>query len=204
VILIKLWLKVLKRNLKPNFFLWILKGFNLPAPQKIKTRILKRNAFKNGNWVETGTYLGDTTKFLARNFPKILITSLEPDLNLYLFNKSRLKRFKNVKLVNGTSENSLREIVLNENDIVNFWLDGHFSGDITYKGKVISPIIEELDIIEQNISRLKVCVFIDDIRDFVGEEKTGYPDKNQLVDWAVRNNLEWRIEMDIFIAKSKA
>ena len=204
MILIKLWLKVLKRNLQPNFFLWILKGFNLPAPQKIKTRILKRNAFENGNWVETGTYLGDTTKFLARNFPKILITSLEPDLNLYLFNESRLKRFKNVKLVNGTSENSLREIILNENDMVNFWLDGHFSGDITYKGKVISPIIEELDIIEQNISRLKVCVFIDDIRDFVGEERTGYPDKNQLVDWAVRNNLEWRIEMDIFIAKSKA
>ena len=204
MILIKLWLKVLKRNLKPNFFLWILKGFNLPAPQKIKTRILKRNAFINGNWVETGTYLGDTTKFLARNFPQILITSLEPDLNLYLFNKSRLKRFKNVKLVNGTSENSLREIILNENDMVNFWLDGHFSGDITYKGKVISPIIEELDIIEQNISRLKVCVFIDDIRDFVGEERTGYPDKNQLVDWAVRNNLDWHIEMDIFIAKSKA
>ena len=201
---LKLWLKVFKRLIRPSFLLWVYQDFNLPAPQRVKTRVLQRNAFVEGNWIETGTYLGDTTRFLAKTFPSTIITSLEPDFTLFSFNKSRLSKFHNIKLVNSTSENSLSDIVSNETGTVNFWLDGHFSGDITFKGQIYSPILEELNIIERNISRLKVCVFIDDIRDFTGDEQTGYPSKNKLVDWANRNNCEWHIEMDIFIAKSRA
>ncbi len=201
---LKLWLKVFKRLIRPSFLLWVYQDFNLPAPQRVKTRVLQRNAFVEGNWIETGTYLGDTTRFLAKTFPNLIVTSLEPDFTLFSFNKSRLSKFHNIKLVNSTSENSLSDIVSNETGTVNFWLDGHFSGDITFKGQIYSPILEELNIIERNISRLKVCVFIDDIRDFTGDEQTGYPSKNKLVDWANRNNCEWHIEMDIFIAKSRA
>ena len=201
---LKLWLKVFKRLIRPSFLLWVYQDFNLPAPQRVKTRVLQRNAFVEGNWIETGTYLGDTTRFLAKTFPNLIVTSLEPDFTLFSFNKSRLSKFHNIKLVNSASENSLSDIVSNETGTVNFWLDGHFSGDITFKGQIYSPILEELNIIERNISRLKVCVFIDDIRDFTGDEQTGYPSKNKLVDWANRNNCEWHIEMDIFIAKSRA
>ena len=201
---LKLWLKVFKRLIRPSFLLWVYQDFNLPAPQRVKKRVLQRNAFVEGNWIETGTYLGDTTRFLAKTFPNLIVTSLEPDFTLFSFNKSRLSKFHNIKLVNSTSENSLSDIVSNETGTVNFWLDGHFSGDITFKGQIYSPILEELNIIERNISRLKVCVFIDDIRDFTGDEQTGYPSKNKLVDWANRNNCEWHIEMDIFIAKSRA
>jgi hypothetical protein len=201
---LKLWLKVFKRLIRPSFLLWVYQDFNLPAPQRVKTRVLQRNAFVEGNWIETGTYLGDTTRFLAKTFPNLIVTSLEPDFTLFSFNKSRLSKFHNIKLVNSTSENSLSDLVSNETGTVNFWLDGHFSGDITFKGQIYSPILEELNIIERNISRLKVCVFIDDIRDFTGDEQTGYPSKNKLVDWANRNNCEWHIEMDIFIAKSRA
>lgn len=201
---LKLWLKVFKRLIRPSFLLWVNQDFNLPAPQRVKTRVLQRNAFVEGNWIETGTYLGDTTRFLAKTFPNLIVTSLEPDFTLFSFNKSRLSKFHNIKLVNSTSENSLSDLVSNETGTVNFWLDGHFSGDITFKGQIYSSILEELKIIEHNISRLKVCVFIDDIRDFTGDEQTGYPSKNKLVDWANRNNCEWHIEMDIFIAKSRA
>jgi hypothetical protein len=201
---LKLWLKVFKRLIRPSFLLWVYQDFNLPAPQRVKTRVLQRNAFVEGNWIETGTYLGDTTRFLAKTFPNLIVTSLEPDFTLFSFNKSRLSKFHNIKLVNSTSENSLSDLVSNETGTVNFWLDGHFSGDITFKGQIYSPILEELNIIERYISRLKVCVFIDDIRDFTGDEQTGYPGKNKLVDWANRNNCEWHIEMDIFIAKSRA
>jgi hypothetical protein len=189
---LKLWLKVFKRLLRPSFLFWIGQDFNLPAPQRVKTRVLRRNAFIDGNWIETGTY------------PSAIVTSLEPDFTLFSFNKLRLSKFHNIKLVNSASEISLNDLVSNETGTVNFWLDGHFSGDITFKGQIHSPILEELNIIERNISRLKVCVFIDDIRDFTGDEQTGYPSKDQLVDWANRNNCEWHIEMDIFIAKSRA
>ena len=47
-----------------------------------------------------------------------------------------------------------------------------------------------------------ICVFVDDIRDFNNDLKSGYPSRDLLVNWAIRNNLMWNIEFDIFIAKS--
>lgn len=60
--------------------------------------------------------------------------------------------------------------------------------------------------IENNLTRYeKVAVLVDDIRCFdpAVPEYADYPDLNYLVDWARRNKLNWHIEHDIFIAKSK-
>jgi len=65
--------------------------------------------------------------------------------------------------------------------------------------------MQELQIIESNLSRFTgVVVLIDDIRCFEPSsiKFSQYPDRSQIVDWANRNGLEWRIELDIFIAKS--
>ena len=195
--------KMLKRRVKPTFLYWANKKFNLPAPQLIKVNVLARNGIKNGDWVETGTYLGDTTKFLAKQFPKSLIYSLEPDKKLFQFTKLRLKRFKNIRLFNASSEEYFDKIVKDQKNTTNFWLDGHFSGDVTYKGNQISPILIELEIIEKYIKQMpSICVFVDDIRDFNDDLKSGYPSRDLLVNWATRNNLIWNIEFDIFIAKS--
>ena len=195
--------KMMKRRVRPTFLFWAIKKFNLPAPQLIKVNVLARNGIKNGNWIETGTYLGDTTKFLAKKYPKSLIYSLEPDKKLFQFTKLRLKRFKNVLLVNASSEEYLDKIVSKLNNSTNFWLDGHFSGDVTFKGDQISPILIELGIIEKYIKQMSsICVFIDDVRDFNNDLESGYPSRDLLVNWAIKNNLMWNIEFDIFIAKS--
>jgi hypothetical protein len=195
--------KMMKRRVRPTFLFWAIKKFNLPAPQLIKVNVLARNGIKNGNWIETGTYLGDTTKFLAKKYPKSLIYSLEPDKKLFQFTKLRLKRFKNVLLVNASSEEHLDKIVSKLNNSTNFWLDGHFSGDVTFKGDQISPILIELGIIEKYIKQMSsICVFIDDVRDFNNDLESGYPSRDLLVNWATKNNLMWNIEFDIFIAKS--
>jgi hypothetical protein len=46
---------------------------------------------------------------------------------------------------------------------------------------------------------------IDDVRCFNPEliEYSSYPTLNTLVEWANQNGLSWKIEHDIFIAKSK-
>jgi len=195
--------KMLKRRVKPTFLFWATKKFNLPAPQLIKVNVLARSSIKNGDWVETGTYLGDTTKFLAKKFPKSLIYSLEPDRKLFQFAKLRLKRFKNLRLINSSSEEYFDKIVSNQKNSTNFWLDGHFSGDVTFKGNQISPILIELGIIEKYIEQmLSICVFVDDIRDFNNDLEGGYPSRDLLVNWAIKNKLIWNIEFDIFIAKS--
>jgi hypothetical protein len=201
---IKYFVKVYKRKLTPTYFKWRNNGFTSPSPQFIKTQVLKLNGIDSGTWLETGTYLGDTTKFLAKNFPNSKIISLEPQILIFNFAKFRLRKKNNVLLVNGSSEEKFEETLSKLVGPVNFWLDGHFSGDITFQGDSISPIIQELDLIEKyrkNIGEL--AVFIDDIRDFDADLNSGYPSRDVLVAWANRNNLKWNIEQDIFIAKSR-
>jgi hypothetical protein len=89
---------------------------------------------------------------------------------------------------------------------INFWLDGHYSAGITYRGPQDTPILDELAHISNNLHRFeKVCVMVDDIRSFDSEidEYSSYPSLNILVDWANQNGLGWHIEHDIFVAKSK-
>ena len=202
--LIKYYLKVFKRNITPSYLVWKKKGYSSPSPQFIKTQVLKRNGIESGTWVETGTYLGDTTKFLAKNFPNSKIISIEPQLLIFNFAKFRLRRVKNILLVNGSSEERFEEAVSGLIGPVNFWLDGHFSGDITFKGETNSPISKELDLIEKYKDNFgKLVVLIDDIRGFDGDLNSGYPSRDTVVAWANKNNLNWNIEQDIFIAKSR-
>jgi hypothetical protein len=58
----------------------------------------------------------------------------------------------------------VRGILKDSSRDVNFWLDGHNSGDITYLGAPISPIQLELSVIADNLAQLGlVSIFIDDI-----------------------------------------
>jgi hypothetical protein len=153
----------------------------------------------NSQWVETGTYVGTSTKFLANNFP--FVHSIEPSKNFY---DEAVKRFngKNIKLYNEVSENVLSKILSLCSGDINFWLDGHFSGGYTYKGIKDCPIIDELCIIENNLNNFKkVLIMIDDLRFFSSTKNINndYPSIDLLVDWARKNNFKWKIEHDIFI-----
>ena len=197
-------LKIIKRKLKPVFVLWAINKFNSPAPQQVKMFTLKRHAIKNANWIETGTYLGDTAKFLARSYRVNTIYTIEPEKNLYKFSVKRLKKFNNIKFYNSSSE-EVFETILNHCSIsINLWLDGHYSGDVTYNGLTISPISHELSIIEKYISQFtSIVIFVDDFRLFQDSDSADYPSKNFLVSWATKNNLYWTVENDIFIAKTE-
>ena len=59
----------------------------------------------------------------------------------------------------------------------------------------------ELSYIENSFKNFKkINILIDDIRFFRGKFQN-YPNINYLTDWCEKNNLEWKIEQDIFIAK---
>jgi hypothetical protein len=155
----------------------------------------------NATWVETGTYLGDTTSKLSKIAKNVI--SIEPQYELSVFASIRLKRFKNVEIINATSENSISSVLERISGPTCFWLDGHYSGDVTFLGFNISPISDELGTIANYLKANEVVVFIDDFRLFVNSVDTGYPPHDILVKWAVENNLSWTVEQDIFIAKSK-
>jgi hypothetical protein len=197
----KLWLKVIKRNLIAESLKWRRSNYSPPSTQHIKIRILKAHSLKNAIWVESGTYLGDTTTKLAKIACKVI--SIEPQTELSVFASNRLKRRKNVEVINDTSESCIAKILEGVSGPACFWLDGHYSGDITFQGSEISPISTELAAISNYLCKYPVVVFIDDFRLFVNSATTGYPTQSSLVNWANKNLLTWTVEHDIFIAKSK-
>jgi hypothetical protein len=197
----RLWLKVLKRKLTPESLLWRIGQYKPPSPQHVKTRILSAHSLNNAIWVETGTYLGDTTLKLSKIARQVI--SIEPQTELSEFANKRLNRRKNIKIINEKSEDCIAEILGTISGPTCFWLDGHYSGDVTYKGAIISPVAEELASISKYLySGNPIVVYIDDFRLFSNSASTGYPSHLFLVKWATENELKWTIEHDIFIAKT--
>ena len=197
---------VLKRSFAHGLLsavLWGIKGADVPSPNFIKWRTLRKIFLKDAVCVETGTYLGETTKWLSENFR--LVFSLEPQEMLFEFNKNKFKQNTRVRLFRGTSEQRLREILsqIKTGENVNFWLDGHFSGGITYEGERKSPISQELLTIKSELHRFgHVVIAIDDFRDFQITETNDYPNRSWLVDWAKDNHFSWDVKNDIFFLES--
>ena len=202
-------LKTLLKKKLPQSFVELIQKLNLltfhglgigfyreNVPQFLKEKVLAKYALTNSDWVETGTYKGKTTYFLSKKFPHVY--SIEPNVELY---KKAYNRFKgkNVTLFNDVSENILPELLSKLRGNLNFWLDGHYSQGITFRGKKDCPIINELNAIEKNFDNFKkLSIFIDDIRLFLSSTKD-YPSINYLVDWTRRLDMKWRIVTDIFI-----
>ena len=183
---------------------WWARGFVAPAPQFVKWATLERYATPKATWVETGTYLGETTDFLARR--SAMVYSLEPSDELYAICQKRFLNRENIRLLHGTSEVIFPDLVRDLRGDIRFWLDGHASGGVTFQGKLATPVLEELRAIEQAMSHYSsTVVLIDDMRCFEPQnpEFADYPSRDELVAWAVRNSFVWNIEHDVFIARRK-
>ena len=186
-----------------DYIFWFKRDFSAPSPSYVKHKVLMRNSTKNSIWIETGTYLGETTAFLQESSRHVY--TFEPEPTLFSRALSFFSKKTNVTVINSTSEKGFPKLLPEIFGEVNFWLDGHFSSGITYQGENDTPVLDELNNIEnfrQNFTKLSV--FIDDIRCFGSEDPNyaNYPSLNLIVDWAKRNSLIWHIEHDIFIAKS--
>ncbi|HEX7954008.1 MAG TPA: hypothetical protein VF523_13140, partial [Burkholderiales bacterium] len=141
---------------------WEKRLFASPSPSHIKRYVLRRNGNPNSIWVETGTFQGETTQFLADTAK--FVHSIEPEPTLFKLAQQRFSTIPNVKVHFGLSENVLPEILDNLTGDLNFWLDGHYSGGITHKGPIETPILQELATIERHRERISsLTVMIDDI-----------------------------------------
>lgn len=154
----------------------------LPLPHPRKMEIVKQFFVENNCkiFVETGTYLGETTESLLQLAEKLYTIELSQELW-----EKACEKFKNqnhVICLRGDSTQVLGEILQNLDSKPLFWLDGHYSAGITAKGEKETPINEELlEIYKSNIR--DAVILIDDARCF-GVEKD-YPTLDDL-----RNNVE--------------
>jgi hypothetical protein len=152
-------------NLLRDYVRWSGRGFAAPSPHLIKQACLVRNGIPGGTWIETGTFLGETTEFLAKRAQHVY--SIEPEPGLFKRAHRHFGNRRNVEIMNGTSEEIFPGLLPKINGDVNFWLDGHYSAGITFQGPQDTPIIDELKCIAANLGHFgKVCVLVDDIRCF--------------------------------------
>lgn len=191
---------------------WVRAGCPMPAPWNIKMQVLERYMIPGASWIETGTYRGETTAFLAEKAPRVV--SLEPELALFLDASKRLSSSKNIKILNKTNGEGLLEALdVIQSSKICFWLDGHYSGGPSFAGVSDTPILQEISLIADKLrdgSITEVSVFIDDVRLFASRHKEGngaqnrpgYPPLGVIVSWAEEMNLGWHIEHDIFVARS--
>jgi len=168
-----------------------------------KQKILLRNGLGDATWVESGTYMGDTTSVLSK--VARVVYSIEPEPALFSKAEQRFSNTSNVQIIKGLSEEVFPKLLPTISGDVCFWLDGHYSAGITFKGPQDTPILDELAVIGRHIAQMnKIVVMIDDVRCFDprNPEFSAYPPVDVLVDWARKHNLAWHIEYDIFIAKN--
>lgn len=180
---------------------WMEDDFVVPVPAVVKRAVLRRHHIPGAVWIETGTFQGDTTAFLARFASHVV--SLEPGRELFAKAQARFSDNPAVQIINAPSETAFPGLLSDLEGPVCFWLDGHYSGGSTFQGETDTPIGGEMDAIEAALPRLgSVAVLIDDIRLFDSKNPihSGYPSLDVVVDWARRCGLNWKIEHDIFIA----
>jgi len=184
-----------------SFLWWKERLFAVPSPPFVKRLVLLRNGIPDAVWIETGTWLADTTVFLAGHSK--MVRSLEPEPLLVQKARKRCQNLKNVEIIEGTSEAVFPTLIPTLKGEVNFWLDGHYSEGGTYKGKTETPILKELSCIQKSRKNFsKLVVLIDDLRCFNPAKYPDFPSLDYLVNWSKKNKLNWTIEHDIFVAKS--
>jgi len=201
ILLFFLGLRISNDDLK-EFIKWKdLHNYSEPFPTFVKKEVFNEFNSSSKIWIETGTLVGDTAKYLSK-IAKFVYT-IEPSEKYYNISLKNLANCENVKIYNDTSENKLNDIleIIKPNSEVCFWLDGHWSGGDTFKGETDTPILSELDTIKRYLNKFsKLNILIDDFRIFdIGNNVDIYPSKEVLIEYAAKNNLNWRITRDIFI-----
>jgi hypothetical protein len=182
---------------------WARRSYDAPSPHFVKQAVLLRNNLSDATWVETGTFLGDTTEFLSRS--SLFVHTIEPEASLYAKATHRFSGFTNVMVHHATSETALPSLLPKLSGNVCFWLDGHYSGGNTFAGPNDTPLRIELKVIAENLHRFsEAVVLVDDIRLCGKLHAYGeYPSLNELIDFANSNNFIWYIEHDILILRHK-
>jgi hypothetical protein len=135
-----------------------------------------QNIFNYKIFIETGTYMGDMIYAQKKNFS--LLYTIELSSNLSGNAKQRFERYRNIHVYNGDSGVLLTKIVRKIKEPSIFWLDAHYSGGVTKRNNVDTPIVTELKAILK-LSSSDHIILIDDARLFTG--KNDYPTIQTLI-----------------------
>jgi hypothetical protein len=157
---------------------WRLRGRPIPPPPTVKHAVVEeyRRRFGPRVFVETGTFAGGMIDAVARRFDRVFSIELDPQWHARAV--ERFRSLPHVTLLHGDSGEQLPEVLRQIDEPALFWLDAHYSGPMTARGTIDSPIVKELEAIHAHRAAGHV-VLIDDIRYFDGRD--GYLQLPELV-----------------------
>jgi hypothetical protein len=113
-------------------------------------------------FVETGSHVGATIDNMLPYFNKLI--TIEIAENYFNIVKGKFSEIQKVTCLRGDSSDLLKNLNLDKNENVVFWLDGHYSSGDTGKGIKDCPLLEELKIIDNLY--FNSLIIIDDYRLF--------------------------------------
>jgi hypothetical protein len=175
-----------------------------PMSDDAKRNALARVFLRDAPIIETGTYLGDTSRKFAKLGYEVHTIEVSQKLSDAVFPMLNAIGVNCYRGDSGTLLPQIMQKILESGTSkANFWLDGHWSGGITSRADDYeTPIIKELNSIATFLLQFKsVVIAIDDVRCFGNDPS--YPSKKYLIDWAETHKLHFYFLADIFVASTE-
>ena len=173
---------------------WYLRNKPIPSPPVYKERVVSEYGKRFGIDIlfESGTFRGDMVYATKNQFKRMITVEL---FDYYYKNAVKLfKNDKHIEIYFGDSGKEIKKIIKTINKPTLFWLDAHFVGPGTAKGKLNTPIINELKTILSHKIKSHV-ILIDDAGYFNG--KNDYPTIGKLKDMFKGSGYSLKVENDI-------
>lgn len=142
-------------------------------------------------FVETGSCHGDTIANIQHLFNKVYSIELSENLHTHCVN--RFSEKSHIHLIQGPSEEKLKEVCTMLDQSTFFWLDAHWSGGFTARGSVDVPLLQELECI-MKYCKHECIIAVDDVRLFGSK---GNEDWTKITMHAVHDIVKDRINGDI-------
>jgi hypothetical protein len=164
-----------------------------PCPESLKQSIVTEYGRKwnIGNLIETGTFEGAMTDEQKENFR--CIVTIELDRALYESAKRRFKDFPHIHVLRGDSGVVLVEALRLVSGPTLFLLDAHYSGGVTAKADLETPILKELSIIASR-GNCGDVILIDDARLFGW--RADYPPLAKIRQFVAKHWPDYKVDVE--------
>ena len=145
---------------------------------------------------ETGTYLGNTVYGVKDSFDEVY--SVELSKGLAELARERFRHDPKVHIINDDSSAAVETFLGSLVQPAIFWLDAHYSAGVTAKGKLQTPVKDELEsILSHSVKQHQIL--IDDVKDFNGQND--YPTVEEIFEMVRQfgaENYKAKVEGEVF------
>lgn len=137
-----------------------------PFPHLLKQRVVLEHAAAKGAriFVETGTFYGHMLRACLGHFDRLVSIEVEPHFCRRA--QKVFRRYRNVSVLRGDSGEILPDVLRTIESPCLFWLDAHYSGNVTGRAELETPIKQELAAIVSH--PIRHVVLVDDANCFDG------------------------------------